>query len=67
MPREALYTADELFFAGTATEVTPIRSVDGIPVGAGTGGPLTLRIQKRFLDAVTGKLGDRYGWLTPAG
>ena len=41
MPREALYTADELFFAGTATEVTPIRSVDGIPVGAGRVVPLT--------------------------
>jgi branched-chain amino acid aminotransferase len=66
MPRESLYTADELFFAGTATEVTPIRSVDGVPVGEGRGGKLTLRIQRRFLDAVRGKLGDRYGWLTLA-
>jgi len=64
VPREALYTADELFFAGTATEVTPIRSVDGVTIGGGTGGPMTLRIQRRFLDAVKGKLGDPYGWLT---
>jgi branched-chain amino acid aminotransferase len=64
VPREALYTADEMFFVGTATEVTPIRGVDGVPVGAGRGGPVTLRIQKRFLDAVRGKFGDEHGWLT---
>jgi branched-chain amino acid aminotransferase len=66
LPREALYTSDELFFAGTATEVTPIRSVDGIIVGEGRAGPVTRKVQRLFLDAVRGKLGDRHGWLTPA-
>jgi branched-chain amino acid aminotransferase len=66
LPREALYTSDELFFAGTATEVTPIRSVDGIVVGEGRAGPVTRKVQRLFLDAVRGKLGDRHGWLTPA-
>jgi branched-chain amino acid aminotransferase len=62
--REALYTADELFFTGTASEVTPIRSVDRIPVGAGKAGPVTLAIQKRFMEIVTGKASDSHGWLT---
>ncbi len=64
IPREALYTADELFFTGTATEVTPIRSVDRITVGSGRAGPLTRALQERFLDAVRGRLPDPYGWLT---
>jgi branched-chain amino acid aminotransferase len=67
IPRETLYTADELFFTGTAAEVTPIRSVDRIPVGAGKAGPLTLAIQQRFLDLAEGRAEDRYGWLTRVG
>ena len=67
MPREILYTADELFFSGTATEVTPIRSVDRIQVGAGKAGPVTRKIQERFLGIVSGKFGDAHGWLTLVG
>lgn len=64
VPRENLYTADELFFTGTASEVTPIRSVDRITVGSGTRGPLTEAIQSRFMDVVRGKVEDTRGWLT---
>ncbi len=63
--REALYTADELFFTGTASEVTPIRSVDKIPVGEGKAGPVTLAIQKRFMALVRGEIPDERSWLTP--
>lgn len=62
--REALYTADELFFTGTASEVTPIRSVDKIQVGSGKAGPVTLAIQKRFMEIVRGQAADPRGWLT---
>ena len=65
VPRESLYTVDEMFFTGTASEVTPIRSVDRVPVGAGARGPVTEAIQKRFLDTVRGKVEDTRGWLTP--
>jgi len=65
IPREMLYIADEVFFCGTAAEVTPIRSVDKIQVGAGRRGPITEAIQKVFFDVVEGKSEDRYGWLTP--
>ncbi len=65
--REALYTADELFFTGTASEVTPIRSVDRIPVGEGRAGPVTLDIQKRFMEVVRGKAASELGWLTYVG
>ena len=65
MPREMLYVADELFFCGTAAEVTPIRSVDKITVGAGKRGPITDAIQRAFFDYVTGRVPDRHGWLTP--
>ena len=61
--RESLYTADEVFFTGTASEVTPIRSVDRIPVGEGKAGPVTLTIQKRFMEIVRGKAPDTRGWL----
>jgi len=64
VPRESLYTADEVFFTGTATEVTPIRSVDRIVVGAGRRGPVTEAIQERFLDTVRGRVEDTRGWLT---
>jgi branched-chain amino acid aminotransferase len=62
--REALYTADELFFTGTASEVTPIRSVDKILVGEGKAGPVTLAIQKRFMAIAQGSVPDDRGWLT---
>ena len=67
IPRELLYIADELFFSGTAAEVTPIRSVDRIQVGEGRSGPLTLAIQEQYLGIATGKIEDRHGWLTPVG
>ena len=63
IPREALYVADELFFTGTAAEVTPIRSVDGLVVGQGRRGPVTTVLQKAFFDLVTGQSEDRWGWL----
>jgi branched-chain amino acid aminotransferase len=64
IPREWLYIADELFFTGTAAEITPIRSVDRIPVGNGASGPMTQRLQKEFTAIVTGRAADRHGWLT---
>jgi branched-chain amino acid aminotransferase len=63
LPREALYIADELFFAGTAVEVTPIKSVDRITVGAGRRGPVTEAIQQRFFEIVRGSAPDTHGWL----
>jgi branched-chain amino acid aminotransferase len=65
MPREMLYIADELFFTGTAAEITPIRSVDRIPIGTGKAGALTLDIQREYMGIATGATEDRYGWLTP--
>ena len=65
LPREALYLADEAFFVGTAAEVTPIRSIDRIAVGAGRRGPVTERVQRAFFDVVTGEAADRHRWLTP--
>jgi len=63
LPRESLYLADEVFFTGTAAEVTPIRSVDRIQVGSGVRGPITTAIQRRFFEVISGKAEDRYGWL----
>ena len=63
--REALYVADEAFFTGTAAEITPIRSVDRIPVGDGRRGPITQRLQEEFFGITSGRLEDRHGWLTP--
>jgi branched-chain amino acid aminotransferase len=63
LPRESLYLADEVFFTGTAAEVTPIRSVDRVQVGSGGRGPITAAIQTRFFDIISGKSEDRYGWL----
>jgi len=65
IPREMLYIADEVFFTGTAAEVSPIRSVDKIKIGAGHRGPITERIQKRFFEIVDGAAKDEFGWLTP--
>lgn len=67
VPREALYTADELFFTGTAAELTPIRSVDRIPIGDGRPGPITRRLQAAILGIARGERPDRHGWLTPVG
>jgi branched-chain amino acid aminotransferase len=64
LPREMLYIADEAFFVGTAAEITPIRSVDKITVGAGRRGPVTDAIQTAFFDLINGEKPDRYGWLT---
>lgn len=65
IPRELLYIAEEVFFTGTAAEITPVRSIDKISVGKGTIGPLTKRIQKEFYGIVTGEKADRFNWLTP--
>jgi branched-chain amino acid aminotransferase len=65
IPREMLYIADEIFFTGTAAEVTPVRSVDKIKIGAGRRGPITEQIQKDFFGIVNGTAPDKYGWLTP--
>ena len=64
IPREMLYIADEVFFVGTAVELTPVRSVDKIKVGAGRRGPMTEAIQRRFLGTINGDLPDTHGWLT---
>ncbi len=63
LPRESLYLADELFFTGTAAEVSPIRSVDGLTVGAGKRGPITTAIQQAFFGLFSGETEDRWGWL----
>lgn len=65
LPREMLYVADELFFCGTAAELTPIRSVDHIQVGEGKPGPITRTIQDEYLGIAKGRRPDRHGWLTP--
>ena len=65
LPRELLYIADEVFFTGTAAEITPIRSVDGITVGAGRRGPVAERLQEEFFGIIEGRIPDRHGWLTP--
>ncbi|MEP6717127.1 MAG: branched-chain amino acid transaminase, partial [Terriglobia bacterium] len=65
IPRELLYIADEVFFSGTAVEVTPVRSIDRIPVGKGRRGPITEQLQKEFFSIVNGTKPDRHGWLTP--
>lgn len=64
IPRELLYTADEVFFSGTAAEITPVRSVDGITVGSGRRGPVTERLQAEFFGITGGQMPDRHGWLT---
>lgn len=65
LPRDRLYLADEIFLTGTAAEVTPVRSVDRLPVGDGRPGPITRQLQEDFFDIVSGKAEDRHGWLTP--
>ena len=65
LPREYLYLADEIFMCGTAAEVTPIRSVDAKPVGAGVAGPITRKLQSLFFGLFEGRTEDRWGWLDP--
>ncbi len=65
IPREMLYIADEVFFCGTAAEVTPVRSIDRINIGAGERGPVTKRVQEEFFGITSGKKPDRHGWLSP--
>ena len=70
LPREMLYIADEVFFVGTAVEITPIRSIDRVKVGRGRRGPMTAALQERFFSIVRGEGPDTHGWLhyinTPA-
>jgi branched-chain amino acid aminotransferase len=65
IPREMLYVADEVFFTGTAAEITPIRSIDKITIANGAAGPITKALQKEFFGIVRGTAPDRYRWLTP--
>lgn len=63
--REMLYIADEIFFTGTAAEVTPVRSIDKVKIGNGRRGPITEKLQSEFFGIVNGTARDRFGWLTP--
>ena len=65
LPREMLYLADELFFTGTAAEITPIASVDDIDIGAGSRGPVTEQLQSAFFGLFDGRTKDSFGWLEP--
>jgi branched-chain amino acid aminotransferase len=65
LPREMLYIVDEMFFVGTAAEITPIRSVDKIAIGSGRRGPVTAALQQAFFDYINGVVPDRHGWLQP--
>ncbi len=65
IPREALYLADEVFFTGSAAEISPIREIDGISIGSGTRGPITKKLQQAYFDIVSGRAEDKFGWLTP--
>jgi branched-chain amino acid aminotransferase len=67
VPREMLYIAEEVFFSGTAAEITPIRSIDRIKIGSGRRGPVAEKLQKEFFGIINGVKPDRYGWLTPVG
>ena len=67
IPREMLYIADEVFFTGTAAEITPLRSIDRITIGAGRRGPVTKRLQEEFFAILSGAKPDRHNWLTPVG
>ena len=65
VPREMLYIADEIFLTGSAAEVTPVRSVDRISVGAGKRGPVTEKLQRAFFGLFDGSTADEWGWLEP--
>jgi branched-chain amino acid aminotransferase len=62
--REFLYISDEVFFTGSAAEVTPIRTIDKIQIGKGKAGPVTKQLQQTFFDIIGGKREDKHGWLT---
>jgi branched-chain amino acid aminotransferase len=64
IPREMLYICDEVFFCGTAAEITPIREIDRIKIGIGSRGPVTKRLQEEFKKVISSKADDRHGWLT---
>lgn len=64
IPREYLYIADEVFFTGTAAEITPVRAIDQIAIGSGQRGPVTQRLQDAFFEVTSGSVEDRHGWLT---
>jgi branched-chain amino acid aminotransferase len=64
LTRDMLYMVQEIFFTGTAAEVTPVRSVDGLAVGKGKPGPITRKLQADFFDIVNGRVADRHEWLT---
>ncbi|HOF60039.1 MAG TPA: branched-chain amino acid transaminase [Candidatus Latescibacteria bacterium] len=64
IPREALYIADEVFFTGTAAEITPIATIDKVPIGSGKRGPVTKEIQDALFGILDGTIADRHGWLT---
>ncbi|OQB36987.1 MAG: Branched-chain-amino-acid aminotransferase [Candidatus Latescibacteria bacterium ADurb.Bin168] len=64
IPREALYIADEVFFTGTAAEITPIATIDKVPIGSGKRGPVTKEIQDALFGILDGTVADRHGWLT---
>ena len=65
VPREALYLADEVFFTGSAAEITPISFIDNIQIGEGKCGPITKKLQEAFFGVIEGTADDKYGWLTP--
>jgi branched-chain amino acid aminotransferase len=64
LPRESLYVADEVFLVGTAAEVTPVRSVDKMPIASGRRGAMTETLQRAFFDVINGRVPDVHGWLT---
>jgi len=64
IPREMLYIAEEVFFTGSAAEITPIRSIDKITISSGERGPITKRLQEEFFAYINGEREDRYNWLT---
>jgi len=65
LPRELLYIADEVFFSGTAAEITPIRSIDRITIGNGRRGPVAEQLQKAFFGVINGTREDKHAWLSP--
>ena len=64
IPREGLYIADEVFFTGSAAEITPIAQIDRIVIGNGSRGPITKALQEVFFQITSGEAEDRHGWLT---
>ena len=65
IPREALYVADEVFFSGTAAEITPVSKIDNLVIGNGKRGPITEKVQSAFFDIVEGRAEDTHDWFTP--